>query len=216
MVVAVQRPSRCWWWWCWPAELLCPSSGAEERGEAPVTADADPATVTFDRATVELDALQRAAYAVAAMMTVDIRASADDYMCTLFPRRAGLDEGELKHRIRTEVIDQTLRLRIAKETEPIRNLIFALAFSQTGLAEGEKSEPMRLLRDATAAAVVGLATAAAAVPPLRPRLGLADEPGRGALCSCPRNSSWPCWTVPADDQELLAELAGQAPDPAAG
>ena len=141
MVVAVQRPSRCWWWWCWPAELLCPSSGAEERGEAPVTADADPATVTFDRATVELDAVQRAAYAVAAMMTVDIRASADEYLCTLFPRDPDTDLADHQHRMRSEVIDQTLRLRIGQETEPLRNLIFALAFSQTGLAGTEMPEP---------------------------------------------------------------------------
>ena len=46
---------------------------------------------------------------------------------------------ELSHRIRAEVIDQALRLRIAAQTEPLRNLIFALAFSQTGLAEAEES-----------------------------------------------------------------------------
>ena len=95
--------------------------------------------ISFDRSTTELNALQRAAYAVADLMTVDIRASATDYICTLFPRRAGLDEDELKHRIRTEVIDQALRHRIGKDTAPIRNLIFALAFSETGLAEGEKT-----------------------------------------------------------------------------
>ena len=33
--------------------------------------------------------------------------------------------------------DQILRVRIAKETEPLRNLVFALAFSQTGLIEGD-------------------------------------------------------------------------------
>jgi His-Xaa-Ser system protein HxsD len=92
--------------------------------------------ISFDASTTGLDALQRAAYAVADLMTVDIRASGTDYTCTLFPRRAGLDEDTLRHRIRAEVIDQALRLRIAKETEPIRNLIFALAFSETGLADG--------------------------------------------------------------------------------
>jgi hypothetical protein len=40
-----------------------------------------------------------------------------------------------------EVNDQILRSRIAKETEPLRNLVFALAFSQTGLADaGEEGE----------------------------------------------------------------------------
>ena len=48
-------------------------------------------------------------------------------------------DDELKHRFRAEVNDQILRARIAKETEPLRNLVFALAFSQTGLIEGERS-----------------------------------------------------------------------------
>jgi His-Xaa-Ser system protein HxsD len=98
--------------------------------------DLESVTVIFDRNTTELDALQRAAYAVTDLMTVDIRESAGEYVCTLYPRRAGLDTDELRHRIRAEVIDQALRLRIARETEPVRNLIFALAFSQTGLADG--------------------------------------------------------------------------------
>jgi His-Xaa-Ser system protein HxsD len=102
--------------------------------------DPEAMEISFDRATTELDALQRAVYAVADLMTVDIRASGTDYVCTLFPRRAGLDGETLKHRIRAEVIDQALRRRIAKETEPIRNLVFALAFSETGLADGGETD----------------------------------------------------------------------------
>ena len=93
--------------------------------------------VVFDRATVDLDALQRSTYAVAAQMTVDIRASGSDYVCTLFPRERPPSADELKHRFRSEVNDQILRARIAKETEPLRNLVFALAFSQTGLADSD-------------------------------------------------------------------------------
>lgn len=102
-----------------------------------MSSSADDAEIGFDQATTDLDALQRAAYAVADLMTVDIRASDHEYVCTLFARQPGDDLEALKHRIRSEVIDQTLRQRIARETEPLRNLIFALAFSQTGLAETE-------------------------------------------------------------------------------
>ena len=103
------------------------------------TAGAGPAEImlVFDRATVELDALQRSAYVVAAELTVDIRVSGADYVCTLFPRHPGTPADELKHRFRAEVNDQILRARIARETEPLRNLVFALAFSQTGLVEAE-------------------------------------------------------------------------------
>jgi His-Xaa-Ser system protein HxsD len=96
-------------------------------------------TLVFDQATVDLDALQRSAYAVAAVMTVDIRVSDADYVCTLFPRTGDTTDDELKHRLRAEVNDQILRARIAKETEPLRNLVFALAFSQTGLVEAEET-----------------------------------------------------------------------------
>jgi His-Xaa-Ser system protein HxsD len=94
-------------------------------------------TLTFDRAAVDLDALQRSAYAVAAEVTVDIRVLGPEYVCSLFPRSDATPSDELKHRFRSEVNDQILRARIAKETEPLRNLVFALAFSQTGLAETE-------------------------------------------------------------------------------
>jgi His-Xaa-Ser system protein HxsD len=103
----------------------------------PEPADDAQIVVSFDRVTVDLDALQRAAYAVADLMTVDIAVSGDRYMCTLFPRDSAADAGSLAHRIRSEVIDQALRLRIAAQTEPLRNLIFAVAFSQTGLADAE-------------------------------------------------------------------------------
>jgi His-Xaa-Ser system protein HxsD len=96
--------------------------------------DAREIVLVFDQAVVDLDALQRSAYAVAAEMTVDIRISGSDYLCTLFPRKQAPAADELKHRFRSEVNDQILRARIAKETEPVRNLVFALAFSQTGLA----------------------------------------------------------------------------------
>jgi His-Xaa-Ser system protein HxsD len=93
--------------------------------------------LTFERATVDLDALQRSAYALAAELTVDIRVSDSEYSCTLFARDAEYSVDELAHRFRTEVNDQILRARIAKETEPLRNLVFALAFSRTGLVGTE-------------------------------------------------------------------------------
>ena len=106
------------------------ATGAGEIGAAKIT-------LAFDQATVDLDALQRSAYAAAAEMTVDIRVSGADYVCTLFPRKRDTTDDELKHRFRVEVNDQILRVRIAKETEPLRNLVFALAFSQTGLVEAD-------------------------------------------------------------------------------
>jgi His-Xaa-Ser system protein HxsD len=111
---------------------MSPGSGAPGTGDGGIV-------LVFDQATVDLDALQRSAYAVAAEMTVDIRVTGADYVCTLFPRSEAAAD-ELRHRFRAEVNDQILRVRIAKETEPLRNLIFALAFSQTGLVEAGDEE----------------------------------------------------------------------------
>jgi His-Xaa-Ser system protein HxsD len=96
--------------------------------------------VIFDRMTVELDALQRAAYALAAMMTIDIRQVRDQWVCTLFPIDAAPDSVLLVSSLRREVLDQTLRLRIGRETEGVRNLILALAFSNTGLIDQAADE----------------------------------------------------------------------------
>jgi His-Xaa-Ser system protein HxsD len=107
-----------------------PSANAE-------AGDSEGIVLVFDQRTADLDALQRSAYAVAADMTIDIRASGTDYVCTLFPRKQDSADDDLKHRFRLEVNDQILRVRIAKETEPLRNLVFALAFSRTGLADAD-------------------------------------------------------------------------------
>jgi His-Xaa-Ser system protein HxsD len=112
-----------------------PGAGAEAPDAG--TISAGEITLVFDQATVGLDPLQRAAYVVAAEMTVEIRVCGTDYVCSLFPRRGDASGEEVKHRFRAEVNDQILRVRIAKETEPLRNLVFALAFSQTGLTDAE-------------------------------------------------------------------------------
>jgi len=111
--------------------------GADAGVMSPDATQTSEIMLAFDQATVDVDALQRSAYAVAAEMTVDIRVCGADYVCTLFPRKQDATDDELMHRFRAEVNDQILRVRIAKETEPLRNLIFALAFSRTGLADAD-------------------------------------------------------------------------------
>jgi His-Xaa-Ser system protein HxsD len=111
-------------------------SGAPAPGAAACAGESTAEiTLTFDQAAVDLDALQRSAYALAAELTADIRSRGGDYVCCLYRRRQDLTDDELKHRFRAEVNDQVLRVRIARETEPLRNLVFALAFSRTGLTE---------------------------------------------------------------------------------
>jgi His-Xaa-Ser system protein HxsD len=93
-------------------------------------------TLAYDRESMSLDALQRAAYAVAATASAEIRSSAAGWEVRLFPRDAITSPEELQHRFRTEAVDQALRIRIAAETVQVRNLVLALVFSRTGLADG--------------------------------------------------------------------------------
>ena len=98
--------------------------------------------ISFERATVELEALQRAVYALAAVMTVDVAVDGARYLCTVHPRSPATEANELLHRLRAEVNDQSLRVRIARQTAPLRNLIFAVAFSRTGLADDSELDDL--------------------------------------------------------------------------
>ena len=126
---------------------------------------------------------------MAADMTVDIRASGTDYVCTLFPRKRDSAGDDLKHRFRLEVNDQILRARIAKETEPLRNLVFALgvfADRSDRCRGGQRRGDWHVTGGHQAGAVshnaaaTCLATAADALPPARPRLGAPHQFGRRA------------------------------------
>jgi His-Xaa-Ser system protein HxsD len=123
-----------------PSREAAVSAVGGTPGPNRAAADGEEIVLVFDQRTADIDALQRTAYAVAADMTVDIRASSTDYVCTLFPRKPDSTGDDLKHRFRLEVNDQILRARIAKETGPLRNLVFALAFSRTGLIDAEDED----------------------------------------------------------------------------
>ena len=94
----------------------------------------------FDNRVFSLPAIKKAAYKYINSFTADINLEGDEIVCALtFTSPA--DE-ELSSRLigdsKKEVLDQDLREQIKTETEPIRNLIFALAFSKTGIACNEQ------------------------------------------------------------------------------
>ena len=83
--------------------------------------------------------IKKAAYRFSDILTVDIVPHGPDIECTLqFHKR--LTDAESRAAIaafKSEVLDQDLRVTIAKETEGIRNAILAYALSKTGLQSGE-------------------------------------------------------------------------------
>lgn len=96
-----------------------------------------PFEVTWDSRVVPVEALDRALYALADQVTGTVEQVEQRWTMTCHPRHQGADQNSLGHLLRQEVNDQALRLRIAERTDPIRSLIFAVAFSKSGLVQGQ-------------------------------------------------------------------------------
>jgi His-Xaa-Ser system protein HxsD len=98
------------------------------------------ARVTFDARVYALPTIKKAAYRLLKHFDTQIDQDGDTWVCTL--RFAGPTNGEAIERaerdLRIEVVDQDLRASIARETEPVRNAVLALAFSRTGLQGSEE------------------------------------------------------------------------------
>ena len=91
--------------------------------------------ITLSTAVYELEAVKRAAYRFSDRIAVDIRPNGETITCKLIPLTADIAKqlDEIAAQFRVEVLDHDLRLKTARETEPLRNLVLSLAFSKTGL-----------------------------------------------------------------------------------
>ena len=90
-------------------------------------------TLRFAAGVFDIEAIKRAAYRFSDRVAIEIEPTADFIICRLQPLSAKTQLAGLENAFRIEVLDQDLRARIAKETEPVRNLVLSLAFSKTGL-----------------------------------------------------------------------------------
>lgn len=103
---------------------------------AEAAGDLESFEMSWDKAAVPLEALERASYALASQLTTAIADAGDAWLTTIYPRDVrNANATPLAHRIRQEVNDQCLRVRISEQTGRIRNLVFALAFSRSGLID---------------------------------------------------------------------------------
>ncbi len=93
--------------------------------------------LSFDRSAASLDAVQRAIYRLSDRMSCDVSAGDDTVRVVVHPADPDADVDRLLGDLRNEVLDQELRERVRAETSDVRNLVLALAFSKTGLAEGD-------------------------------------------------------------------------------
>jgi His-Xaa-Ser system protein HxsD len=93
--------------------------------------------LSFERSTASIDAIQRAVYRLSDRLSCDISERDEAIEIVVHPTDPEADVESLLGDLRNEVLDQTLRERIRAETSDVRNLVLALAFSNTGLAESD-------------------------------------------------------------------------------
>ena len=96
--------------------------------------------VSFDARVFSLAAVKKAAYRYIHEFAADISISGDEIKCVLLMTERA-DEQRTRcivSEFRKEALDQDLRERLRAETEPVRNLILAHAFSRTGLVANEQ------------------------------------------------------------------------------
>jgi His-Xaa-Ser system protein HxsD len=92
--------------------------------------------VRFDGAMHSADAIQRAVYSLSDRISCDVTRDGSVFRCVVHMDDSAVADidGTLAD-FRNAVLDETLRERVRGETEEVRNLILALAFSNTGLVD---------------------------------------------------------------------------------
>lgn len=95
--------------------------------------------VSFDRNVFTLDCLKKSAYRFIDKFSIDFDMSGDQINCKLnFDSKLTQKQCEFYvDQFKKEILDQDLRESIKRETEPVRNLVLAQAFSKTNLIKDE-------------------------------------------------------------------------------
>src|SRR4051812_20006733 len=93
-----------------------------------------PLRGTFDARVFALQSVKKAAYRFLKNFGTEITQDGDSWVCALRfsvpPNAETMERAERE--LRAEVLDQDLRASIARETEPVRNAVLAMAFARTG------------------------------------------------------------------------------------
>lgn len=90
--------------------------------------------IHLNREIYSLEATQKAAYRFIDRLTIIINESGDDWQCEIEPVPGRSEKfNEYLSDFKRELLDQQLRKQIREETESVRNLILAYAFSRSGL-----------------------------------------------------------------------------------
>jgi His-Xaa-Ser system protein HxsD len=98
-----------------------------------------PVSISFDSRVFSLVAVKKAAYKYMGSFSADINIKDNEVICVLNFTSPRTDEScaRLIDDFKKEILDQDLRETLKSETEPVRNLILAHAFSKTGIVSNE-------------------------------------------------------------------------------
>lgn len=93
-----------------------------------------PMRLVLDKSIYPLEVVEKASYRFIDRLTVLISQTEDCIVCEIENANSS-GEPEERHvaDLKRELLDQKLRSQIKAETESVRNLILALAFSRSGL-----------------------------------------------------------------------------------
>lgn len=95
--------------------------------------------VTLDGAVYSVTVVKKASYKFIDVFSAEIRTDGSAVTCDLLfdTQRTEEDIESIVSDFRKEVLDQDLREKLKKETEQVRNVILAHAFSKTGIVSNE-------------------------------------------------------------------------------
>jgi His-Xaa-Ser system protein HxsD len=96
--------------------------------------------IRFDDRIISLPAVKKASYKYINSFSVDFTLKDNEILCALTFTAPTTEEFALRlaDDFKKEALDQDLREHVRAETEQIRNLIFALAFSKAGIVGNEQ------------------------------------------------------------------------------
>lgn len=95
-------------------------------------------TIEFDQATQSLEALNAAAYRLLGSAICKVEPVGTKYVVSVEASTpSATNSEELGQRFMATVIDENVRQQIARRTEPVRNLILALAFGSLAYPQSE-------------------------------------------------------------------------------
>jgi His-Xaa-Ser system protein HxsD len=114
----------------------------QQNGEVGTTAAMSPGTsVEFDTTVYRLNAVKKAAYRFGDRFHAKIEMVGPSRVrVELIPKTGTVDLPAQVREFCNEVLDQELRETVAKETETVRNLLLAQAFSATSLIDAVGDE----------------------------------------------------------------------------